>query len=124
MGLEPRYPTRSQCTIKKSSEEICLEGRGARSGFGENHACCTYKIDRGGKKRDRLQRTAGWHDDELRGSLMPEMAIRAMRVVNRTLVIPVADDAGRKNHQRNERERDPEEANCFTRHHFSKSVST
>jgi hypothetical protein len=44
-----------------------------------------------------------------------------MRVVARALVIPIADDAGGKNHQREERESNSEEANCFLCGHSGKS---
>ena len=45
---------------------------------------------------------------QLRRGLMAQMAIGAIRVVARALVIPIADDASGEDQQRQERQRDSE----------------
>ena len=123
MEMGPRYPPRSQCAIEKSSEEIFLNRRRARSDLRENDACYQHNVGGRRKKRYRFQLDDGWCDDQLRRSLMSEMAIGAMRIIDWALMMPVADDAGGKDHQRNQRERNPEDANRFACRHFNKSAS-
>lgn len=76
--------------------------------MGKDGGCTLNDFGRRQQERDRLQRDDGGGDDQLRRSLMPEMAVRTMRIVDWTLMIPVADDACGKDHQRNEREGDCE----------------
>jgi hypothetical protein len=49
---------------------------------------------------------------------MAQMTIGALRVIRGIGVMPIADDAGRKNQQRDERQRNPEYANSFPHYHL------
>jgi hypothetical protein len=53
---------------------------------------------------------------------MSQMAVGATSIIKRALMVPVADDARGKDHQRKQREGYSEEANCLACRHFRKSV--
>jgi len=44
---------------------------------------------------------------------MSQMAVRALRIIRGIGMMPIADDAGGKNQQRNQRQRNCEYANSF-----------
>ena len=52
---------------------------------------------------------------------MAEMAVRALRVICGTVMMPIADDAGGKNQQRDQRQREPDDSKCFPHSHSGKA---
>jgi hypothetical protein len=54
----------------------------------------------------------------LNGGLVTQMAVRAMRIIGGIRMMPIADDAGSKNQQRNQRQRNPEYTNRLPHNHF------
>jgi hypothetical protein len=62
---------------------------------------------------DRLKQYHGWRGDELRRRLMAQMTVGTIRVVASAMVIPIADHSRGENQQHDERQRNPEYANCL-----------
>jgi hypothetical protein len=60
---------------------------------------------------NRLENRNAQGGFRLDGDLVPEVAVRAMRVIRGIGVMPVADDACGKDQQRDQRQGDPEYAN-------------
>jgi len=55
------------------------------------------------QKGYRLQQRYGRRDCQFRRRLMAEMAVWAMRIIARALVMPIADNAGREDQQHQQR---------------------
>ena len=52
---------------------------------------------------------------------MPQVAVRAMRIIARALVVPIANYAGGEDQQRDQRQGDSENANRFVHFVYSQS---
>src|ERR1700716_2931851 len=78
----------------------------------ERSCCCSYFFQQK-QSCDRLENANPQGSFGLNGCLVAQMTVRAMRVIRRIGMMPIADDAGSKNQQRNQRERDSEYANRF-----------
>jgi hypothetical protein len=57
--------------------------------------------------RERSKQRYSGRGDELRRGLVTQMAVGAVRVIDRALVMPIADDARGENQQDDERQRNP-----------------
>ena len=79
--------------------------------LGKDRACGRISIFRQRQRSDRLENGDTLGSLDLVGSLVPQMTVRATRVLSGIVMIPVADDAGGKNQQRDQREGNPDYAN-------------
>ena len=107
-----KFNSIARAPVKKSARAKELSrGRSARRGLRKNRTRGPDGILRQRHGGDRLQQGHRRRDDQLRGGLVAQMAVRTMRVIVGALVIPVADHTRRKDQQRDERQGNPENAN-------------
>ena len=93
-------------------------GRRSRRSLGKIRARCEGRILRKRQRGDRLQQGRGRRRGQLRRGLVAQVAVGAMRVITPSLMMPVADHAGREDQQRDEGQYNTQDLERFTQFGF------
>jgi hypothetical protein len=80
--------------------------------------CRRDRVLRQGQRGHRFQHGRGGRRGELRGRLVPQVAVGAMRVVVPALVMPVAHHAGSEDLERDERQGNAQDLDRFSQSGF------
>lgn len=73
------------------------------------------------QRSNRFENSNAQGSIRLDGDLVAQMAVGAMRVIRGIRMMPVADDAGSKDQQRDQRQRNPEYTNRLPHCHISET---